>query len=116
MTLSLRQVYTLSLYGLAAFAAWMLGRAEMADSNQTWWIPIATWGVLGISYFITESPRGWYLPAWLANVIGLAAVIAAGVEFVSPGPEAKLLSGAHLLVYSTWIVAFTKNAADTTGG
>ncbi len=105
--MQLATVYTISLYGLTALASWMLARAEMEEStNATWWISITTWPVLAAAFLVTEGPRGWKLPAWLANLLGAVAVATAAWEFFSPDQQAKLLSGAHLLVYSTWIVMF----------
>lgn len=105
--MQLATVYTISLYGLTALASWMLARAEMEEStNATWWISITTWPVLAAAFLVTEGPRGWKLPAWLANLLGAVAVGTAAWEFFSPDQQAKLLSGAHLLVYSTWIVMF----------
>jgi transglutaminase-like putative cysteine protease len=93
-------VFRLSLYGLTAFASWMLGRAEEG------WVPYLTFPVLVAAFVVTETRQNWSLPAWLANLLGAAAVLAAGVEFAQEGQLAKLLSGAHLLVYATWIVMF----------
>lgn len=105
--MKLATVYTISLYGLTALASWMLAKAEMEESsNVTWWIPISTWPVLMMAYIFTDGPRGWRLPAWLANLLGAASVTVAAWEFFGPDHQSKLLSGAHLLVYSTWIVMF----------
>ncbi len=105
--MQLATVYTISLYGLTALASWMLARAEMEEASYvTWWIPMTTWPVLAIAFYFTEGPRGWKLSAWFANLLGATAVATAAWEFFGPDQQAKLLSGAHLLVYSTWIVMF----------
>ncbi len=105
--IQLATVYAISLYGLTALASWILARAEMEESNYvTWWISMTTWPVLAIAFYFTEGPRGWKLSAWFANLLGAAAVATAAWEFFGPNQQAKLLSGAHLLVYSTWIVMF----------
>lgn len=105
--MQLATVYTISLYGLTALASWILARAEMEESTYvTWWISMTTWPVLAIAFYFTEGPRGWKLSAWFANLLGAAAVATAAWEFFGPNQQAKLLSGAHLLVYSTWIVMF----------
>jgi transglutaminase-like putative cysteine protease len=98
--MSLATIFRLSLYALTAFASWMLGRAEEG------WIPYVTFPVLVVAFVTTESRQNWSLPAWVANLLGAIAVAAAGFEFAQEGPLAKLLSGAHLLVYATWIVMF----------
>jgi hypothetical protein len=96
----LSTVFRFSLYALTAMASWMLGRAEEG------WIPYVTFGVLVAAYTITDSHRGWSLPPWPANLLGMLAVGVSAWEFTQPNQEAKLLSGAHLLVYATWIVMF----------
>lgn len=96
----LSTVFRFSLYALTAMASWMLGRAEEG------WVPYITFGVLVAAYAITDSHRGWSLPPWPANLLGATAVGVAAWEFMQPNDEAKLLSGAHLLVYATWIVMF----------
>lgn len=98
--MDLSVAFKLSLYGLTALAAYILGRAEEG------WIPFATFPVLIVAYLLIEYRGGRSLsPGW-ANFCGMLAVAAAGWEFSTPGPESKLLAGAHLLVYSTWIVMF----------
>ena len=98
--MSLATTFRLSLYALTAFASWMLGSAEEG------WIPYVTLPVLLVAFVVTESRRNWSLPAWAANAVGALAVLAAAFEFSQHGDLAKLLSGAHLLVYATWIVMF----------
>lgn len=105
--MKLSTVYTISLYGLTALASFMLARAEMEESsNVTWWIPLATWPMLLVAFLSTEGPRGWKLSAWVANLLGALSVAVSAWEFFGPDQQSKLLSGAHLLVYSTWIVMF----------
>ncbi|MBI1346856.1 DUF3488 domain-containing protein [bacterium] len=93
-------LFKISLYALTALAAWMLGSAENG------WIPYITLPVLIAAYLVIESKPGRSLPPGPANFLGALAVAAAAWEFSFPDKEAKLLSGAHLLVYATWIVMF----------
>lgn len=93
-------LFKVSMYLLTALAAWMLGSAEGG------WIPFVTFPVLIVAYATIESKPGRSLPPGPANILGALAVAAAGWEFSFPDKEAKLLSGAHLLVYATWIVMF----------
>ncbi len=112
--MQLSTVYSISLYGLTALASWMLARAEMEElTNVTWWIPIATWPVLLVAYGFTGESRSWSLPAWMANLLGAVSVAVAAWEFFGPDHQSKLLSGAHLLVYSTWIVMFQERNLRT---
>ena len=59
-----------------------------------------------ISLFLTERRRVLLLPDRLANMFGLLALVATAVEFMGENLEARLLAGAHLLVYLTWITIF----------
>ena len=94
----LATIFQISLYGLLAYAGWILGQAEGA------WIPYGTIIASVLGLFLTEKPRNWGLsPGW-SHAAGLAAVIFAGREFFSDNPEGRLLSGAHLVCYATWIV------------
>lgn len=93
-------LFKLSMYLLTALAAWMLGSAEQG------WIPFVTLPVLIAAYMVIESKPGRSLAAGPANLLGALAVAAAAWEFSFPDKESKLLSGAHLLVYATWIVMF----------
>lgn len=96
--MELHQIFKLCLYGLTAFAAYILGRAEEG------WIPYCTFPVLVFAFVVIETRPGRSLPAGPANLLGALSVAAAAWEFSQPNPEAKLLAGAHLLVYATWIV------------
>lgn len=59
-----------------------------------------------IAWIFVDHLRRFHLPIILANGLGLLALAAAAWEFVSGNIESKLLSGAHLIVYLTWIVLF----------
>lgn len=56
------------------------------------------------SYFLIERQRRIRLPVSAANVLGAIAFMAAAWEFSGNTLLGKLLSGAHLLVYITWVV------------
>ena len=94
----LARTFKLSLYGLAIFAALILGGAEGS------WQPYGTLFLAVIGYWATESPGHFALGNVLSNVMGLIAVFAAGLEFFSDNPEGRLLAGTHLVIYATWIV------------
>lgn len=92
------RVFKQSLYGLVAFASYIMGASEVA------WLPYVGIPMAIAGYLWTEHapPRG--AGAGLSNLFGAAALFFAGLEFVSDNPEGKLLAGAHLLAYLTWIV------------
>ncbi len=51
------------------------------------------------------------LPTLAANILGVTAIAAAAVELYLGNEEARILSGAHLIVYVTWIVLFMKKTS-----
>jgi protein-glutamine gamma-glutamyltransferase len=57
-----------------------------------------------IAWLFVDSMKVFRLPVIVANILGLVALSASAMEFVAGNIEAKLLSGAHLIVYLTWIV------------
>lgn len=94
----LSAVFQASIYGLTCFAAVILGRAEAGV------VPFLTIVIAFLAYLATEPPRNFYIPIWGANLLGLVALGFAGFEFFGDADDAKLLAGAHLVVYLTWIV------------
>ena len=68
---------------------------------QAFTIPLAV-----VAFALTERRRVFLLPTGLANLCGLLALGAMGIEFMGETLEARLLAGAHLLVYLTWISMF----------
>ncbi|MBL8817622.1 MAG: DUF3488 domain-containing protein [Planctomyces sp.] len=67
--------------------------------------PSAFTVVVAIVSWIAVEVRAWLkMPIWGTNVLGVLALLAFGYEFATGNIEAKLLSGAHLIVYLTWIV------------
>ncbi len=57
-----------------------------------------------IAWIFVDQLRWIHLPAWLANIFGLAAFVVSGFEFTHGGMLGKLSSGGHMLVYLTCIV------------
>ncbi len=67
--------------------------------------PSAVTPVVAVTaWLLVDSMKVFRLPVIVANILGLVALSASAVEFVAGNIEAKLLSGAHLIVYLTWIV------------
>jgi hypothetical protein len=56
----------------------------------------------------SERQQWIVLPLLAANGFGVLAVVAAGAELAFGTVEARILSGAHLIVYLTWIVLFMR--------
>ena len=95
----LRDRFTISLYAVACLASLMLAGAEGG-----WYVPTAlTLPIAIAAYFVVER-RGLNLPIWAANALGLLAVAVALLELFVRDIEGRILFGAHLLVYLSWIV------------
>jgi len=94
-------VFQVSIYGLAIIASLMLAAAEGTVFPQMLTVPLAVAALI-----LTERTRTVALPVLWANALGLLAFVAAGWEFFDENIEGRILSGAHLLVYLSWIVLF----------
>lgn len=71
--------------------------------------PVALTPVFAVVAAVWNEHRRWLvLPVLLANICGVIAVFAAGAELVLGTVEARILSGAHLSIYLTWIVLFMR--------
>lgn len=53
--------------------------------------------------FFVDLEETFSVPPLLANVLGIFAFIAAGIEFFNGQIESRILAGGHLIVYLTWI-------------
>lgn len=97
--MTLTQVFRVSLYALVALAGSMLayGEESLYPSGLT----------VVLSAFVlvfSENYARLRINALTGNLLGLAALGAAAYEFFGPSIDARLLAGAHFLVYITWIV------------
>jgi protein-glutamine gamma-glutamyltransferase len=59
-----------------------------------------------IALYANEFKRTIRLRVITANLLGVAAFCVAGVELTGNSLESRVLAGAHLLTYLTWIAAF----------
>lgn len=97
----LTKIFHISIYGLACLGTLMLGFAEGTFFPQALSIPLAL-----LAYTVTERKKMLSLPVSAANALGLLAFFIAAGELFFGDIEARVLSGAHLLVYLSWIVYF----------
>lgn len=102
----LTSVFRVSLYGLVCFASVALAYAEGAALPQGLTVPLAI-----ASLYFTERRGILQLSNYWAGALGLLAFALAGSELVLGDVEARLLSGAHLIVYLTWIALFQQKTA-----
>ncbi|MAG92436.1 MAG: hypothetical protein CMJ48_01615 [Planctomycetaceae bacterium] len=98
--MSLTSVFYVSIYSLCCLASLTLAIAEGAPFPAALTIPVAF-----VAMYFTERRKVIRLSPMVANIGGLAALGMAMLEFWGGG-EGRLLSGAHLLVYLTWITLF----------
>jgi len=97
--LKLERLFALAMMMTVALAGAVLASAEGAffPSGITPFVAVLTW-------LIVERNRSASVSPILANILGAVAFMVAANEFRSRDIEAKLLSGAHLIVYLTWVV------------
>lgn len=72
------------------------------------WPAIVTPFLAVLTHVFVDSKRLFRLPVTGANTLGVIAFLTAAIEFQGNDLLGKLLSGAHLLVYMTWIVLLLK--------
>ena len=115
--MDLGYVFKVSLYSLTVMVGAILGFAESEGTSYGIHqfrvvLPFLSLPIVACGYLFTERRRGMgtnlgagLQPGW-ANLLGIAALLATGYEFMSENHEGKLLAGTHLLLYATWIVLF----------
>ena len=86
---------------MTALAAVMLMVAEERVFPVAGTVPLALLALVG-----NERWRVLRISHFWSNCLGIAAVLFNAVEFLGQDLEGRLLSGAHLLVYLTWITMF----------
>eukprot|EP00913_Durusdinium_trenchii_P013356 g12537.t1 len=89
----------ISMHILICLAILMLGYAERAVFPYFITLPIVMYSMFG-----TKRWPQLQLPTGVANVLGLVAFGLAAKGLFSANIESRLLAGAHLLIYLTWIV------------
>ncbi len=95
--------FQFSLYTLTALAGGMLAFGEGGLSRAWLSLPLCC-----AAWFFNERWAVVRIPKAAANFLGVAALVGTGVDFFGPGLVSRLLAGAHLLVYLTWILLFQK--------
>ncbi len=96
---ALEQKFLRSITLCVCLSSLILAQSEGA------WFPVGVTPVLAVlAYFVTDRRHWFSLPIYAANILGGLAAMATLTEFFTGDIEGKLLSGAHMLVYLTWIV------------
>lgn len=104
--MKLATVFQISIYSLTALAATMLTVAEERL------FPVAVTVPLSFAALVcNERLHILRISTFWGNLLGLAAVVLNAIEFFGQEMEGRLLAGAHLLVYLTWITLFQQKAS-----
>lgn len=118
---SIRQVFVLSLYLLAGLGATMLALAETGvplgslltmarlGAIASIFPALLTLPIAAAAYQVVEK-RGWSIGPRVASGLGLVALMVALLELWFRNIEGRLLFGAHLLVYLTWILLWQEKS------
>lgn len=101
--LDIEKIFQRSIIVMVSVSAWVLAFAEGSA-----WPGRLTPVVALLSHLLIDRRRlrGLSIPA--ANALGVAAFVGMAMEFYGGTLLVKLLSGAHLLVYMSWIVLFLR--------
>jgi hypothetical protein len=99
--MNLEAVFQYSIYSLMALAGVILAYGEEA------FFPSGLTVVLSLAaLFFTERHYKFHIPTLVANGLALVVVCVVVAEFRGERADARLLAGAHFLVYVTWILLF----------
>jgi protein-glutamine gamma-glutamyltransferase len=97
------RIVCISVFLVVVYTSVIVGIAEESLLPYALTLPI-TAATLAIAL---KRPT-WQLASLPANILGLLAFALAGAELLMGSIEARLLSGAHLMTYLTWIVLWQK--------
>lgn len=100
--MNLTLTFQISIYLLISLSSIMFMLAEGAAFPQLVTIPLGL-----LTLFFTDRWSKFSLSPLWANILGLLAFLIVCAEFFSD-IEGRLLSGAHFLVYLTWIILLQK--------
>lgn len=106
------RIFHYSIYSLVALASLMLTFAEENAFPTGFTVPIAI-----LALYLNEMRRSVRINTLMANLLGLGSFAIAGSELLIAGlgdqviaAEGRVLAGAHLLSYLTWVALFQDKA------
>ncbi|MEZ6129987.1 MAG: DUF3488 and transglutaminase-like domain-containing protein [Planctomycetaceae bacterium] len=76
----------------------------LANAEGFWYPAALTPVIAGVTSVVVDRRRWIRLPVAVANLLGVLAFLMMAWEFYGNTVLGKLLSGAHLLVYISWVV------------
>jgi protein-glutamine gamma-glutamyltransferase len=97
------RIVNFSALAVVAYTSVIIAIAEESALPYAFTIPIAVAAIV-----VARNRPTWQLKTVSANILGLLAFALAGTELLMGSIEARLLSGAHLMAYLTWIVLWQK--------
>ncbi|MFN0197470.1 MAG: DUF3488 and transglutaminase-like domain-containing protein [Planctomycetaceae bacterium] len=105
--MSLSLVFQFSVYAHVLLSSLIYGLAEGAPFPAGLTLPIAIF-----SLSVIDLRGRLRIPQWIADGLGLVAFFFAGAEFFGDNVESRLLAGAHLLIYLTWVVLIQQKSTQ----
>src|SRR5262245_43272993 len=99
--MNLQSAFLTSIYAMTALAGAMLAYGEEAPVPSGLTVLFSA-----LAYFFNERNPRLHINALTSNILGLAALAVGIFESFGRGEDARLLAGAHFLVFITWIVLF----------
>ncbi len=99
--MTLTTIFQVSVHGLAALSAVMLAFGEGSPFPALLTVPLAA-----VAFLVNERHHFLRIGTLWTNLMGIVALGLVVSEFFGPNADARLLAGAHFLVYLTWIVMF----------
>jgi len=98
-SVNVERIFLTSITVTVCAAALVLANAE------GYWFPAALTPLVAVATSVLVDRRRWIrLPVIVANALGVIAFLIMAWEFYGNTVLGKLLSGAHLLVYISWVV------------
>ncbi len=94
---------------LLAVTLTVVGASIVLALAEGTFFPVGLTPIFALAALQLNERKSWLiLSTVVANFFGVAAVCAAGAELMLGTVEARILSGAHVSVYLTWIVLFMR--------
>ena len=97
----MKTVFHVSIYSLIALSGLILTFAEESFFPTVLTVPLALLALL-----LNEHLKVVRLSVFWSNLLGIAAFGIAALELTGANVETRVLAGAHLLTYLTWIALF----------
>jgi Ca2+/Na+ antiporter len=74
-----------------AFALSLVAIAGFCVASESFGLLVVAGALAAMSWYVTEGPRGRTLPRWVANILLIAAVLNAGVDWAQRGSTGEVM-------------------------